>query len=671
MANRLTPREAGASLGRLESARTGLFPLAVALMAFLAGTALGQEGLPEDLTTLSLQDLLKVRVTSVAKVPQSLSRSPAAIFVILQDDLRRSGATCIPEALRLVPGVQVARIDGNKWAISIRGAGSRFFNKLLVLIDGRSVYDPLHAGVYWDVQDTLLEDVDRIEVIRGPGATLWGANAVTGVINVITKPAHETQGGLISAGGGNETRALGALRYGAQLGDDASYRIWGRYSDWDDLVRASGRPGEDERQMTRGGFRVDWARSAQDSVTFTGDLYDGTASNLASVASPAAPSPRIDSSDIPASGNNLRMRWQRTLSASSDWALQLYYDTSDRTEASFREARQTYDLDFQRHDRLDETHDLLWGLGYRMASDQLRNAPFITITPASRDNSTVSAFVQDRIALRPQRLELTLGSRFEHNDFTGFELQPTARLLWTPCESQTWWAAVSRAVRTPSRLENDLDTLTLGPTSLARVTGRELIDSEKLLAYELGYRTQASRKVSIDVAAFYERFLDLVGSRVGTPGIGAGPFGPVLVVPFRVSHHERGTARGFELFTNLDVSDRWKLGLGFSSLDLQLSTAGRGNSPNHQAQLRSYLELSADLELNTSLAFVERLRDQGVPSYFRLDAQLAWHATPGLDLSLVGQNLLDDRHAEFGVPSNRLSRPEVERGVYAKATWHF
>ncbi|MBI4871048.1 MAG: TonB-dependent receptor [Candidatus Riflebacteria bacterium] len=627
--------------------------------------------LPDDLTTLSFQDLLQVKVTSVAKVSQPVSRAPAAIFVLRQEDLRRSGATSIPEALRLVPGVAVARLDSNKWAISIRGSNARFFNKLLVLIDGRSVYDPLHAGVYWDAQDTLLEDVDRIEVIRGPGATLWGANAVTGVINVITKRTTDTKGRLASAMAGSRVKALTAFRHGDELGPKASYRVWTKYADRDDFARDLGTSGDDGWQALRGGFRVDWDRSAKDTLTFSGDLYKGDAEQRTLAGSVPGTQPRLDTSGIPSSGGNALVRWHRTLSDRSDWTLQLYHDATDRTEIGFREQRETQDLDFQYHRLLDGGHDLVWGLGFRRTADDLRNIDLLSVLPAARTNRIFAAFVEDRVPLRRERLELTLGARFEHNDFTGLETQPTARLLWTPSPSQTWWAAVSRAVRTPSRLEFDLTTVRLAPNLTARATDRLAIDSEKVVAYDLGYRAQLSPKLVLDVALFYERFLDgLVGTRFPVqPEPGSVP--PSFVLPFRFESRQHSTSRGFEVFTDWKVSESWKLGLGYSNLDIRLPSPGQPNSPNHQVQLRSYLDLTPDLELNGFLSFVERLRGQGVPSFFKLDLQLAWHASPALDLSLVGQDLLDDQHPEFGQPGGALGRIEVERGFYAKAVWHF
>ncbi len=683
------------------SVLVGRFPgwcLAAVLLVVLttAGTAASeavQQTVPEDLTTLGLQELLKIKVTSVAKVTSNVSRSPAAIFVLSQDDIRRSGATCIPEALRLVPGVNVARIDANKWAISIRGINSRFFNKLLVLIDGRTVYDPLQAGVYWDAQDTLLEDVERIEIIRGPGAALWGANAVTGVINVITRSCRETRGGLATAIVGNEEKALGSWRFGAALSPTADYRVWAKGLERDDTVRGDGSAGNDGWSALRAGFRVDWERSKRDLVTFDGSVWDGKADYETIVGTSAATALTLDRSGIPFSGQFLRGRWQRTTSPTSDWALQFYYDHGERRELTasltIPGQRDTYDLDFQRHRRLDDTHDLVWGLGYRLNSDSMENVSFFQVNPLNRDYSVFSAFVQDRIQLDPERLELTLGSRFEHNDFTGFEIQPTARLLWTPNETHTAWAAVSRAVRTPARLEHDLAALTLAPIALPPRFGGGLapvilsatsdsdVDSEKLISYELGYRVQAARKLSVDVAAFYERFLDLFGASQAGPAV-LPP--PALIIPFRLGSTGRGSARGFEVFTSYAASERWKLGLGFSnlSLDLNPQSASTTNSPHRQFQLRSYWNVSRKLELDNFLTFVDKLEGQKVPEYFRFDAQLTWHARPDLDLSLVGQNLFDDSHPEFGAPTTggsggipRLVRTEIDRSLYARLTWRF
>lgn len=629
---------------------------------------------PDDLTALSLDDLLnvQVRVTSVTRTSESAQRAPAALFVISQEDIRRSGATSIPEALRLAPGVFVARLDANKWAISIRGANSRFFNKLLVLIDGRTVYDPLHAGTYWDVQDTILEDVDRIEIIRGPGAALWGANAVSGVINVITKEASKTQDSLVGVIAGNEEKEQEYVRIGGKAGEKGHYRIWGKFLERDDFAQANGTDANDGWQALRGGYRVDWAPTGRDSMTVAGDVYGGKAEQVTGINEPRT-GLRLDSSGIPFEGHNTRFKWHRNESEKSDWSLQLYYDRTERTETGFEELRDTYDLDFQRHLVLEQGRDLVYGFGHRLTADTITNASFITLVPTSYDYDVTSAFFQYRLPLHQDRLQLTLGSRFEYNDYTGFEFHPTARFLWTPSPEEAGWFAVSRAVRTPSRLEHDLGDILTSPVSVARFADRSRVDSEKLLAYEAGYRTQISKDLNFDAAAFYERFQQL--PRVELPS-GAPFFEPLpapgrLVIPGRLVYDQKGTARGYELFFDYIVNEDWRLALGFSHIALNFQTGALAMTPEDKWELRSYLALTDDLELNSTFYRLEKLRGSLIPGYVRADANLVWHVRPEFDLSLVGQNLLDRSHPEFAGLSGGRGIVEIQRSIFGKATARF
>lgn len=411
-----------------------------------------------DIKGTSLIELMNMKITSVSKTEERLSDAPAAVYVITHDDIRRSGVTSIPEALRLAPGVHVAREGAHSWAISIRGFNSDITNKLLVLIDGRSVYSPLFAGVFWDVQDTLLEDVERIEVISGPGGTLWGANAVNGVINIITRSAQDTLGGFAEFGGGNQEQGFAGLRYGGKLGEDAAVRGYLKTFSRDSFRRADGERAIDDWQMNQGGFRLDWQQSEADLFTVQGDIYSGKEDGMFrdDFILGTVPGPDFkDQSDV--AGGNLLGRWERQLSETSDFQLQAYYDYSKREiPGTYDEARDTFDIDFQHHFKLGRRNDILWGLGYRWTRDDIDNTTFATFTPDSRSDETFSAFLQDKIDLWDEKLFLTLGSKFEHNDYTGFEYQPNARLSWLPTERQTLWAAVSRAVRTPARLNTDL-----------------------------------------------------------------------------------------------------------------------------------------------------------------------------------------------------------------------
>jgi len=403
-----------------------------------------------DFTELPLEALMEITVSSVAKKEQRLADSAAAIFVITQEDIRRSGVTTIADALRMVPGLEVARIDANKWAISSRGFNSRFAGQMLVLFDGRVVYTPLFSGVFWDRQDTVLEDVERIEMIRGPGAALWGANAVNGVINIITKRADETLGGQVSAGSGTEERAFGSIRYGFELNHQNQMRLYLKHSDRDNLRQTNGSNGNDAWHMTQGGFRLDSELTSQDSLTVQGDLYDG---RLGETYSNMLPDYRTIDSVTSVFGANILSRWKRSLADSADLSLQIYYDRSQQKMQVIEEKRDTIDLDFQHRFPVGATHEITWGLGYRYSHDSINNSTYVMLTPTSQDTNLFSSFVQDDITLIPDKLHLILGSKFEHNDYTGFEIQPTARLLWTPNRQNSVWLSVSRAVRTPSRGE--------------------------------------------------------------------------------------------------------------------------------------------------------------------------------------------------------------------------
>ncbi|MCP5005924.1 MAG: TonB-dependent receptor plug domain-containing protein, partial [Planctomycetes bacterium] len=409
-----------------------------------------------DLTSLSLEDLMNIKVTSVSKRPQKLIDAASAIYVITQEDIRRSGATNIPDALRRVPGIQVAHINMNTWAITSRGLNSFLSNKLLVLMDGRSVYTPLFSGVYWDVQDTLLEDIDRIEVIRGPGASLWGDNAVNGVINIITKQAGDTQGGLLSTGYGNEQQGFGNLRYGNKIGNDAYFRVYSKYFNRDNAVDASGKKTNDSWHAQRGGFRIDWDIKKQDSLTVQGDIYDSKFGETAATVSLTSPFSNTINDDSKFAGWNVLTRWKHTFSEYSNFELQLYYDQTERESIKLREDRDTYDFDFQHRFKFGERQDVVWGLGYRLTHDNIRNSFDFSFNPDSRSMSLYSGFVHDEITLIEDKLRLTVGSKLSYNVFTGLEVQPNARLLWKPCERHSTWLSFSRAVRTPSRAENDI-----------------------------------------------------------------------------------------------------------------------------------------------------------------------------------------------------------------------
>lgn len=661
--------------------------LGVLLFAALAGPVWSQQRQP-DLTDRSLEDLMNIEVTSVSKKEQRLSHTAAAVFVITQEDIRRSGATTIPDLLRMVPGVDVAQIDANKWAISIRGFNDRFGTKLLVLVDGRTVYSPLFSGVYWDTLDTLLEDIERIEVIRGPGASVWGANAVNGVINIITKHARETQSGLLTAGGGNQELGFGAFGYGGALGEKAYYRFYTKYFNRNHFDALPGQVASDDWQIGHSGFRLDWAASGRDSLTVEGDIYGGaTGQTISQLVSFSPPFRQEVHDTTELAGGYALTRWTRTLSGKSDMSLQFYFDRTNRDEATYGENRNTYDLDFQHHLRWGERQDIVWGLGYRFTSDEIGTRLGLTATPQSLGIKLFSAFAQDEISLISNRLSLTLGSKFEHNDFTEFEIQPTARLMWTPHPQHAIWGAVSRAVRTPSRAEETVQFITSiipGPGGIndwVTVFGNPAFRSEELLAYELGYRLQPVSQLSLDIATFYNRYSNLRTGEQGAPFLRAVPPPLHVVIPVSFGNQMHGETSGVEIAMNWSVTHRWKLSPGYSWFHEVLrldptSTATSapqqaGDNPKHQFQARSSLSLLHNLDLDTALYYVGGLDHQRVPDYSRFDARLAWRPSESVEFSAVVQNAFKKHHQEFGNTELNEQATLVPRSAYVKLTWRF
>ena len=609
----------------------------------------------EALKKLSIEQLMNLQVTSVSKRPERLSQTASAIQVITQDDIRRSGAASLAEALRLAANLQVAQIDSRQWAISARGFNSTTANKLLVLIDGRTVYTPLFSGVFWDVQEVPLADIDRIEVISGPGATLWGSNAVNGVINVITRGVKDTQGLLLTGGGGNEQRGFGTVRYGAALGSAVRARLYGRGFGRAASALPSGAESADDWHLWQGGFRMDWDAATANQVTLQGDLYDGRIGQ----PTPAA--------DMAVSGGNVMAKWSHTISEKSSLAAQLYYDRTHRNiPGTFGEDLDTYDVDLQHATRLGARHDLVWGLGYRLINDRVVNTAALAFLPAHVARQWFTGFIQDEIALVPNRLHLALGSKIEHNDYVGFEIQPSGRVNWKLSPSGTLWAAVSRALRSPSRIDRELFVPGQPPYFLAGGPG---FHSEEELAYELGFRRQQGT-LALSVATFYSRYHGLRSLEQTNPP---------AATPLVIGNGQDGESYGAELATDYRVTDRWRLRAAYTELRVHIwpnpgSTdqsrgASESHTPERQFFLQSSVDLPADLRFDAGLRAIDDITNQQVPGYGELNAKLSWQPLPALELSLVGQNLLHRRHVEFGAPG--ATRREIERGVYGAVAWRF
>lgn len=652
---------------------------------------------PADLPDLSLEDLLKADVVTASRKSQAVQGVAAAVFVITREDIERSGATSLPELLRLAPGVQVARLSSGRWAVSARGFNGRFANKLLVLMDGRSIYSPLFSGVLWEMESTPLEDIDRIEVIRGPGAALWGANAVNGVINILTRKARDTRGTLVALGAGSIERGSATVRWGTAM-PDGDVRLWARSESHRGLEDAAGAPGNDAWRTSRAGFRADWTLPGGDGLSLSGALLDTVNGDRWNVPTPAAAtgSLLVDQTQR-GRGGHLLASFQRLGSDGSETIVQGYVDDSTvQVDGALDERRRTVDIDIQHRPRLAGSHDVIWGATYRRSRDRIASGGIIGITPGQRTFTLASVFVNDEITLLPDRLRATLGLRLEKNNATGSEPQPHARLAWTPSRTQTVWAALSRAVRTPSRAERDAQLdLTVTPASpplpavLLRNVPRADHDllAEAVRAFEFGYRHQFNANFSLDLAAFSNRY-----ERLRSAGLAAQQFvpSPVFYVVQTITPDNglAGTTRGLELALDWRATRAWRVQAAYSRLSARIGTDApdpiqQGNAaalsssaPRHQLMLRSSLSLGKGHELDARLRRASSAQEGNpaavpIAAYTALDLGYALSPMPGLRLSISGENLLERRHAELApelLPSQTLTVP---RSVHVRALWRF
>jgi iron complex outermembrane receptor protein len=625
---------------------------------------------------MSLTDLLDVEVTSVSKTSERRQNAAAAIYVITQDDIKRSSANSIPALLRTVPGIHVARIDANTWSVSSRGFGGAFAKKLLVLIDGRSVYTPFFSGVYWDVQDVMLEDVDRIEVIRGPGGSLWGANAVNGVINIVTKKTSETQGGLLSAGIGTEERAFSSIRYGwSDKSAETFYRVYAKALARDsaeDIV-GSGQ-GDDEWAYGRLGFRMDKQLSISDFLTIQGDYYNSKSDNELSLTDLTTFDRFSMKNEAESEGANILGRWSREHSDQSEFQLQWYWDYYNRDDVLHGEQRHTWDIEFQHSYQLNESNQLVWGLGYRGTISDHENTAYIAQNPSSTTQHIFNIFLQDQIELT-NTLKLTLGTKIEHNDFSGFEFQPNARIAWAPTEKYTVWGAISRAVRTPNESENNLFPLGLqGSTgSFVFVYGDNSTKSEELTSYEAGVRAAITKNTMLDVSAYYNDYKDL-SSVVLDPTITTPAPAPAV----RLVNQGAAEIYGFEAVLDWKAMPRWSLQFVYSYAEANYNSntlAEDQNLPEQQFSIKNYVSLTDSLELDATIRYVDHIPGAGIgvdiDDYLTGDIRLAWSPKEDLTLEIVGRNLFGPSHSEFNETIVPFVSTEVERGIFGKITWKF
>lgn len=612
----------------------------------------------EQIKNLTVEELMNVEVTSVSKMPEKLTEVASAIQVITSKDIQRSAATSIPEALRLASNLQVTQLNARHWAISSRGFTSIFSNKLLVMIDGRTVYSPLFAGVYWDAQNVILEDVDRIEVISGPGGTLWGANAVNGIINIITKRSKDTQGLYASLATGSALQRQAEARYAGTITSDLSYRVYGSYNRRNHTVLTNGTDNTDNWDILTTGFAMDWDASDNNALSFQGNFYGGEEFKSNN-------SPSID-------GQNIMARWKHRVSDKSDFIVQAYADRTWRTTIPINDELYTADLDFQHNFSLGKNQNIIWGGGYRYQKSKTKNnTTRVGFLPGDREMQLFSGFIQDEITILPERLKFTIGTKLQHDMFSDFEVQPSARVSFNLIKQQFLWAAVSRAIRAPSRIDVDYFSPPFAvPATSPSIAGGPDFTSEKLLASEIGYRSQPLSGLAVSLAAFYNVYDDLYSIEVA-PGTRTS----------YIKNGAEGKTYGLEFSGNYVVSSSWNLRAGYTYFHKKLQNKPGNNSnpaalgilgtdANNQALLQSVWNLPRNLEFDVVARYMDylpaTLNNRQVPSYITLDTRLAWRQKrSGLEFSVNGQNLLDKRHPEIG------NGAEIQRGVYGQIIWRY
>lgn len=606
------------------------------------------EFLADELKKMSMEELMNLEVTSVSRRAEKLTAAASAIQVITRDDIRRSTATNLPEVLRLATNLQVAQINSYAHIISARGFNNIFANKLLVMIDGRTVYSPLFAGVFWDAQSVVLEDIERIEVISGPGGTLWGANAVNGVINIITKNAEETQGLYASGRVGTFLRRQGVLRYGGKIGSDVSYRVYAQHSDRDHTLLPDGTSNADQWGFTQTGFRLDWTPSQADQLTVLGNFYGGTEQTQ----------PQSSTLD----GQNVLGRWTHAFSDHSELILQLYFDRTWRRDipSTISDELATYDVEIDHRFTLQDRHNILWGMGYRLMQNDTRNSTeFVGFLPNRRDMNLFSVFIQDEISLMPEVFKLTLGTKLLHNVFTGFEFHPTARIAWTPLVQHMLWSAVSRAVRAPSRIDVDyyIPTTPVAPGNPSVAGGPNFV-SEKVIAYELGYRVQPSAQLSLSLATFYNQYNDLY-SVEALPG----------TQTYQIQNGTEGRSWGAEFSFTHQPLEQWRLRGGYTFFNKNLEnkpgrsydTSMLGYDAQNQLMLQSILNMPWNFQLDITARYLDELPGMS-PDYFTFDARLAW-VHKQWEFSVNGQHLWEETHVQWGA--------EIPRNIFGKVSCQF
>lgn len=628
-----------------------------------------------DIYSLNLSDLGNVKVTSVSKSEESSLRAAAAVFVISNEDLKRSGATTIPEALRMVPGISVARSSSNKWAVSSRGFNDTLSNKLLVLIDGRSVYTPQFSGVFWDSQDYLFEDIDRIEVIRGPGASLWGANAVNGVINIITKKASDTVGNYVAIGAGNQEKSFLEARRGIKVNENTSFRTYYKGFNKNNESSLIGNNDVNNKwEFSRAGFRSDINRNNNASITFQGDVYNGKENITLNIPTFESPYSTILPGDGDISGGNLLFKIVDNSSEAKN-TLTSYFDSSLRHFENIEIDIKQYDLDFQQDREINDRSILIWGAGFRYVWDDFNGTRYFKYNPNNSNESLYSSFLMHKYSLLPNKLTLTTGTKIEHNDYTGFEIQPNIRLALYPDSTSTVWGSVSRAVRTPSRSEDSIDLVvgSIKDKGYIKWLGNSSMVSEELIAYEIGYKNQINSNLYIDLSVFLNDYQNLRTTEIGKPR-------PETAIPLYFFNKADGKSHGLEAAIDFKATDSWALKGSYSLINIDINVhrdstdnqliRDEGKTPDQVFSVRSQFDITNNLQLDNSIYFVDSLPSIRIPSYTRFDSRLAWQISDGIELSAVAINLFDDKTQEFARPLNELDS-QIRRSIFGKIVCKF
>jgi iron complex outermembrane receptor protein len=645
----------------------------IALLAILSPPAKGQErGRGQELSSLSIEELMNIKVTSASKTSENLSVAPAAIFVITSEDIRRGGFSSIPDALRMVPGLHVAQQSAHVWIVAARGFSSLFNRQMLVPIDGRLVYTPTFGGVWWDVQNPPLEDIDRIEIIRGPGGALWGANAVNGVINITTKDANQTLGALVATSAGINEGYAARFRYGGKLGDKFAYRVYATRNDWLPTADSSGGDSYDQWTISQGGTRLDWNLSQKDRLLFEGAGYSGRTRDVIDVFSPTAPPGEIGSNGLIRGGHALG-QWNHSFNEHSSTDVLAYCDWTSRDTEGFIEQRTTCDLEFQHNYSFTPRHNLIWG-GQVTTTFATQQADFRATYIPVKDRDTVNTwFLQYEVELLPKRLRVIAGSKFELNTETRFEYQPQIRAVWTPRREHTAWIAISRVVRTPTTVEHSLRArvaqLSLSPPTFLQFNGSEDVDSEVEHAFEAGYRYQRKDRFTLDAAAYYNDFYGLVGRVRGTPIVHTSP--SYIDVPLTFANIGPGHTHGLEIYTKYIPIRRWNLSAGFTMLRGN-SVAGLTNpapalnDPREQVNVQSSFNLMPHVSLRAAYYYYDAIPN-ALPPVHRVDAGITVDRFRGFSFSIWGRNLEAQQHQE--VQRFILPAGEIRRSLVFKLMW--